>query len=115
MLLCPLLWLHHDIVHAQPPEQSLTVISSRTSYSVPLLEVKGQPYVGLIELLEPLGSVDAHLDGRKYWLRFTAAGGSAQEVQFTDGKNKGKIRGNGYKLPADFMSTEWPGLYPSVG
>jgi N-acetylmuramoyl-L-alanine amidase len=112
LLLCPLVWLHRDIVHAQAGEQSLSVISSRTNYSVPLLEVKSQSYVGLVELLEPLGTVDARVDGRKYRLHFTGAGGPAQEVQFTDGKNKGKIGGNGYKLSADFVLRDGRGYIP---
>ncbi len=59
-------------VHAQSPEANqLTVYSPRTTYSVPLLEVNGQPYAGLVELFEPLGSVDAHVDGKKYKLHFT--------------------------------------------
>ena len=50
------LLLRRAPVHAQSPEQNqLTVYSPQTSYSVPLLEVKGQLYAGLVELLEPSG------------------------------------------------------------
>ena len=92
--------LRHAPVHAQAPEQNqITVYSPQTSYSVPLLDVKGQPYIGLVELLEPLGSVDARPDGKKYKLRFTPPGGRPEEMQFTDGKDKAKVRGRSYKLP----------------
>jgi N-acetylmuramoyl-L-alanine amidase len=100
-------------VHAQSPGQNqLTVYSPRTSHSVPLLEVNGQPYAGLVELLEPLGSVDARTDGKKYKLHFTPPGGRPLEVQFTGGKDKGKVRGNGYKLPANFILQNGRGYLP---
>jgi N-acetylmuramoyl-L-alanine amidase len=100
-------------VHAQAPGQNqLTVYSPQTSYSVPLLDVNGQPYAGLVELLEPLGSVDARIDGKKYKLHFTPPGGRPLEVQFTGGKDKGKVRGNGYKLPANFVLQNGRGYVP---
>ena len=100
-------------VHAQAPGQNqLTVYSPQTSYSVPLLDVNGQPYAGLVELLEPLGSVDARIDGKKYKLHFTPPGGRPLEVQFAGGKDKGKVRGNGYKLPANFVLQNGRGYVP---
>ena len=102
---------HYAIVHAQSPEQ-LTVYSPQTFYSVPLLDQAGQSYAGLVELLEPLGSVDAKPDGKKYKLRFTAPGGRQVEAQFTDGKDKGKVRGENYKLPANFMLQNGRGYVP---
>ena len=100
-------------VQAQSPGQNqLTVYSPRTSYSVPLLDVNGQPYAGLVELLEPLGSVDARVDGKKYKLHFTPPDGHPLEVQFTGGKDKGKVRGNGYKLPANFVLQNGRGYVP---
>jgi N-acetylmuramoyl-L-alanine amidase len=100
-------------VHAQSPEANqLAVFSPQTTYSVPLLDVSGQPYAGLVELLEPLGPVDARVDGKKYKLHFTPPGGRALEVQFNDGKEKGKVRGNGYKLPANFVLQNGRGYVP---
>jgi N-acetylmuramoyl-L-alanine amidase len=112
-LLFAALWGRHAIVHAQSVAQNqLTVYSPQTSYSVPLLDVNGQPYAGLVELLEPLGSVDARADGKKYKLHFTPPGGRPLELQFTEGKNKGKVRGNGYKLPANFVVQNGRGYVP---
>jgi N-acetylmuramoyl-L-alanine amidase len=105
--------LRHAPVHAQAPEENqVTVYSPQTSYSVPLLDVKGQPYIGLVELLEPLGAVDARPDGKKYKLRFTAPGGSPGEMQFTDGKDKAKVRGESYKLSANFLLQNGRGYVP---
>jgi N-acetylmuramoyl-L-alanine amidase len=112
-LLFAALLARHGSVHAQSPDQNqLTVYSPRTSHSVPLLDVNGQPYAGLVELLEPLGSVDARADGKKYKLHFTPPGGRPLELQFTNGKDKGKVRGNGYKLPANFIVQNGRGYVP---
>jgi len=77
-----------------------------------VLEVNGQPYAGLVELLEPLGSVDARPDGKKYKLRFTPPGGHPQEAQFTEGKDKAKVRGENYKLPTNFVLQNGRGYVP---
>ena len=112
-VLLTVLLLRHDAVHAQPPEQNqITVYSPQTSYSVPVLEVNGQPYAGLVELLEPLGALDARPDGKKYKLRFTPPGGHPQEAQFTEGKDKAKVRGENYKLPANFVLQNGRGYVP---
>jgi N-acetylmuramoyl-L-alanine amidase len=113
VMLLAAFWARHAIVHAQAPEQNqLVVYSPRTSYSVPLLEANNQPYVGLVELLEPLGSVDARADGKKYKLHFTPPGGRPLELQFTDGKEKGKVRGESYKLPVNFVLQNGRGYVP---
>ena len=102
---------HFATVHAQAPDQ-LTVYSPQTSYSVPLLDVKGQPYAGLVELLEPLGSIDAKPDGKKYKVQFTPPGGRPAEAQFNEGKDKSKVRGENYKLPANFVLQNGRGYVP---
>lgn len=112
-LLVAALLLRHTPVHAQAPEQNqITVYSPQTSYSVPLVDVKGQPYIGLVELLEPLGSVDARPDGKKYKLRFTPPGGRPEEMRFSEGKDKGKVRGENYKLSANFLLQNGRGYVP---
>lgn len=99
--------------HAQAPEPApITVYSPQTSYSVSPLSVSGQTYIGLVELLEPLGSLEAKVDGKKYKLRFTPPGGKTEEAQFTEGKEKGKVRGENYKLPSDFVLQNGRGYVP---
>jgi N-acetylmuramoyl-L-alanine amidase len=67
-----------------------------------MIDQKGLPYIGLVELLEPLGTVEARRDGKKYKLQFAPAGGKKEEIQFQEGKDKGKLRGSNFKLPANF-------------
>lgn len=111
-LLLVVLSLRNAPVQAQTAPAQITIYSPQTSYSVSLLDVKGQPYIGLVEVLEPLGQLDAKPDGRKYKLRFTPPGGCPEESQFTDGKDKGKVRGEGYKLPANFVLQNGRGYVP---
>jgi N-acetylmuramoyl-L-alanine amidase len=102
---------HLATVQAQPADQ-LTVYSPQTSYSVPLLDVKGQPYAGLVDLLEPMGEIDARPDGKKYKVKFTPPGGRAVEAQFNEGKDKAKVLGQNYKLPANFVLQNGRGYVP---
>jgi len=100
-------------VQAQSSNQNqLTVYSPQTTYSVPLLDVNGQSYVGLVDLFEPLGTIDARADGKKYKFRFTAPGGRPLESQFNEGKDKSKVRGENYKLPANFVIQTGRGYVP---
>lgn len=102
---------HWMPVHAQPPDQ-LTVYSPQTTYSAAMLDIQGHPYVGLIELLEPLGSVDGRVDGKKYKLRFTPPGGHPVEAQFQEGKEKSKILSENFKLPENFAQQNGRGYVP---
>jgi N-acetylmuramoyl-L-alanine amidase len=102
---------HFAIIHGQNADQ-LSVYSAQTNYSVPLLDMKGQPYVGLVELFEPLGSIDARPDGKKYKVRFTPPGGRPVEAQFNEGKDKAKVLGENFKLPANFVMQNGRGYVP---
>ena len=106
-----LLFAHRATVHAQSSDQ-LTVYSPQTTYSVAMLDIQGHPYIGLIELLEPLGSVEGKPDGKKYKLRFTPPGGHPVEAQFNEGKDKSKILGENFKLPANFAQQNGRGYVP---
>jgi N-acetylmuramoyl-L-alanine amidase len=98
-------------VQAQSSDQ-LTVYSPQTTYSIPILDLQGKPYAGLVELLEPLGAVEGRVDGKKYKLRFTPPGGRAVEAQFNEGKDKSKILGENYKLPGNFAQQNGRGYVP---
>lgn len=106
-------WLGHSRVFAQSPEgPRLSVYSAQSSFAVPLPVLNGQPYIGLVELLEPLGTVDARADGKKYKLKFSSPGTREIELQFHDGKDKGKVKGNNVKLAANFVIQNGRGYVP---
>lgn len=106
-------WHRQSVVLAQPREGvPLSVYSRQAYYSVPLMQLNGQPYVGLVELLEPLGTVDARIDGKKLKVKFVAPGNREIEVQFQDGKDKGKLKGDNINLPANFSIQNGRGFIP---
>ncbi len=106
-------WVARSSVLAQPAESlQLSVYSAHATYTVPVTNQNGQKYIGLVELLEPLGAVDARPDGKKYKLHFTAPGAKEVEFQFHDGKDKGKVKNVNVKLPADFLLLNGRGYVP---
>lgn len=94
------LWMFR--VKAQGEPKQIAVFAPQSNYSVPLVDMNGLPYVGLVDLLGPLGSVEARRDGKKYKLQFTPPGGKKDELQFQEGKEKAKVHGDTLKLPANF-------------
>jgi len=105
--------LRYPTIQAQTPAASqLSVYSPQVFYTVPLLNLNGQPYVGLVELLEPLGTVDARPDGKKYKLKFTSPGAHELEFQFQEGKDNGKVKGDKVKLPSLFAIQSGRGYVP---
>ena len=88
-------------------EKRLSVYSGATSYSVTLREQNGIDYVGLIEILQPLGSVNARSDGRVWRLNYNGA-----ESEFTSGKARARVQGQAFDLPADFLLENGRGLVP---
>lgn len=96
---------------ASGPSQ-ITVFSPQSSYSVTPVEVGGQPYLGLVELLEPLGSVEAKLDGKKLKLNFSSAANKQQQAEFRDGKKEVKLAGKKLNLTASFVLQNGRGYIP---
>jgi N-acetylmuramoyl-L-alanine amidase len=66
---------------------------------------QGRDYVGLLELLEPLGTVSAKSDGFRWRLHYNNILG-----EFTVGKNRARIQGRDVDLPAKFLLENGRGL-----
>jgi N-acetylmuramoyl-L-alanine amidase len=88
-------------------EKRITVYAPQTNYSLPVVSREGREYVGLLEVLEPLGRVEAHQDGNKWKLRFNDI-----EAQFEQGKPRARIRGQDAELGARFLIETGRGLVP---
>ena len=71
------------VLSAASPEKHLSVYSTAANYSLPVVQRQGRDYVGLLELLEPLGAVSAKLEGPRWRLRYNHVLG-----EFTDDKNR---------------------------
>jgi len=92
-----------------PPEKHLAVYSVVANYSLPLVERDGRDYVGLLELLEPLGQVSAKTDGSRWRLRYNNVEGVFQE-----GKSRARVQEREADLGGKFYLENQRGLVPVV-
>jgi N-acetylmuramoyl-L-alanine amidase len=88
-------------------DQHISVYSPVALYSLPLLERAGSDYVGLLELLEPLGQVSSVANGRSLKIRYNAT-----DAEFTAGKTQARIHGHNFDLSAPFLIENSRGLAP---
>jgi N-acetylmuramoyl-L-alanine amidase len=88
-------------------EKRLSIYSSAANYSLPVTSRNGQDYVGLFEVLEPLGTVSAKVDGSRWKVRYNKT-----DAEFTNGKVRAKIHGRNIDLPGNFLLENNRGLVP---
>ena len=88
-------------------EKQVSVYAPVATYTLPVLERSGHEYVGLLELLEPLGRVSSGTSGGRWRIRYNAVDGD-----FTAGKIRSKIRGRDFDLTAPFLIENSRGLVP---
>jgi N-acetylmuramoyl-L-alanine amidase len=90
---------------AATPEKHLSVYSTAANYSLPVVQRQGRDYVGLLELLEPLGSVSAKLEGSRWRLRYNNILG-----EFFVDKNRARVQGRDADLVGKFLLENGRGL-----
>jgi N-acetylmuramoyl-L-alanine amidase len=88
-------------------EKRVTIYSTAANYSLPVIDHNGQDYVGLLEILEPLGQVTAKMDGHTWKFRYERV-----EAEFTSFKSRYKIRGKEADLFGTFIYENNRGLVP---
>jgi len=88
-------------------EKRLSVYASTADYFLAVSEHNGRDYVGLLELLEPLGPVNARSDGQHWRLRFKAL-----EMEFTQANSHAKVGRQEIELGAPFVLENGRGLVP---
>jgi len=89
------------------PEKHLAVYSVAANYSLPLVQHEGRDYVGLLELLEPLGRVSAKMDGPRWRLRYNNV-----EGDFQAGKPRARVQGRDADLGGKFLIENQRGVVP---
>jgi N-acetylmuramoyl-L-alanine amidase len=89
------------------PEKRLSIYSVAANYSVSVVPRDGRDYVGLLEVLEPLGQVTARTDGARWRLRFYRI-----EGVFQAGRGRARVHGYDIDLPAKFILENGRGLVP---
>ena len=112
--LLTLLLAFSGVLAQSPSEKQLRVFAPRMTYTVPLVDHNGMLYVGLLELLEPLGRVESHVDKQTWNMKFASGSASSVEVEFNEGSTRGKLAGSGYELPGQFFLHRGRGLVPVV-
>ena len=88
-------------------DKHISVYSPVATYSLPILDRAGREYVGLLELLEPLGRVSSQSEGRRWRLRYNAV-----DAEFVAGSTRAKIRGRDFDFIAPFLLENSRGLVP---
>lgn len=105
--LCTLVFITVLCLSAAAPEKRLSVFSVAANYSLTLPQREGREYVGLLELLEPLGRVSAKVDGSRWKLRYNNV-----EADFQDGKTRAKVQNREADLGGRFVLENKRGLVP---
>ncbi len=104
---CALMLLCAIVLTGAPPGKHLSVYSVAANYSLPLVQREGRDYVGLLEVLEPLGRVSAKSDSRGWRLRYNDV-----EGDFQVGKTRARVQGRDTDLGGKFFVENNRGLVP---
>jgi len=88
-------------------EKHVSVYSPVAIYTLPVLDRAGREYVGLLELLEPLGRVRTQSEGWRWRLRYNAV-----DAEFVAGSTRARIRGRDFDFIAPFLLENSRGLVP---
>lgn len=88
-------------------DKHISVYSPVAIYSLPVLDHAGREYVGLLELLDPLGRVSSQSEGQHWKLRFNAI-----DAEFAAGKTRGRIGGHDIDFAAPFLVEDARGFIP---
>lgn len=108
VLSAAVLFLSTLYLSGAPADKHLSVYSVAASYALPLVQRDGRDYVGLLELLEPLGQVTAKADGSKWRIRYN----TSVEGDFQVGKNHAQVMGRDADLGGRFLMENKRGLVP---
>jgi N-acetylmuramoyl-L-alanine amidase len=88
-------------------EKRIAIYAQALTFSVPVVDRDGREYVGLFEILEPIGTATSRGDGLHWRVRYDNA-----ESEFTSGKSRAKVRGHELDLPGNFLLEAGRGLVP---
>jgi len=90
-----------------PPDKHLAVYSVAANYSLPVVQREGRAYVGLLEVLEPLGKVSAKSEGGRWRLHYDNV-----DSEFQVGKTHARVQGRDADLTGKFFVENNRGLVP---
>ena len=108
LVLLGAIFLSAILLSGAAPEKHLSVYSVAANYSLPLVQREGRDYVGLLELLEPLGSVNGKMEGSRWRLRYNGR----VEGNFQVGKTRVRVLDRDADLGGKFVMDNGRGLVP---
>jgi N-acetylmuramoyl-L-alanine amidase len=95
------------LLSGSPEDKRVSIYSTVANYSLPVVERNKQDYVGLLEVLEPLGAVSARVNGNHWKLRYNGT-----DAEFTARKRGARARNTNFDLSANFVLEGGRGLVP---
>jgi N-acetylmuramoyl-L-alanine amidase len=95
------------LVSASAPEKHLSVYSTAATYSLTIVPRQGRDYIGLLELLDPLGTVSAKSDSKNWHLRYNNI-----LAEFVVGNSHARVQGRDADLTGKFLMENGRGLVP---
>jgi N-acetylmuramoyl-L-alanine amidase len=99
-------------IFSAAPEQQLTVYTAQTSYSLPVMDRNGKPYIAVADLFSPLGASLSRVKSKEWKLELNKAGLSKFEARLTEDKDKAIIRGHQADLSGKVLAEEGRILVP---
>ncbi len=102
-----LLWVAVLVLSAAPAEKHLTVYSTAANYSIPIVQRDSRDYIGLLDLLDPLGAVTVRSDSSRWRIHYNNVLG-----EFTAGKSRARVQGREADLTGKFLLENGRGLVP---
>jgi len=108
LALCAVVAIASIVLSGSPnDEKRISIYSSAANYTLTVTSRNNLDYVGLFEVLEPLGTVSAKLDGSRWRIHYNQSDG-----EFTSGKPRARVRGRNIDMPANFLLENGRGLVP---
>jgi N-acetylmuramoyl-L-alanine amidase len=95
------------LLFSAAPEKHLSVYSTAANYSLPVVQRQSGDYIGLLELLDPLGTVSAKSDPPRWRLHYNNILG-----EFMVGSSRARIQGRDADLGGKFLMENGRGLVP---
>jgi N-acetylmuramoyl-L-alanine amidase len=96
------------LLYAQAPEgKRLSVYTAQTGYVLPVVDHGSNEYVGLFEVLEPMGPTSARVDKKRWRLKFRGT-----DSEFEEGKARARIAGENFDLGDRFFVENNRGFVP---
>ncbi len=92
---------------AASTEKRLSIYSTAANYSLPVVQRGGRDYVGVLEVLDPLGTVTAKTDGTRWRIHYNNILG-----EFFAGRSRARVQGRDADLSGAFLLEGGRGLVP---